>query len=148
MATVKETDREEVRKLLQHNKPPDTQIMTWLLENVGPLPLVFIDGVVRRRWPRKYFYDLLALSISGGQRGRINIPTRGSYSRLPYISSRMGLKPEDKHLIPLLNKAPWFIKRAQQKLDGKDCRSIGVKARTRRKKDVPTTEELTLADFV
>ena len=52
---LKESDRDLIKDLLMYNKPSDTQILSWLSENMHPNKLLFIDGVVKRRWPQHYF---------------------------------------------------------------------------------------------
>ena len=60
-------NREEVIKLLKHNKPPDIQILTWVMGNVDIRKISFVDSIMRR-WSADYFYELLALSESGHSR--------------------------------------------------------------------------------
>ena len=73
---LKETDRELVRESSYFNKPSDTQIISWLAENMHPNRLIFVDGVVKRRWSQRYFYEMLAYAHEGNLVGRLNMPTR------------------------------------------------------------------------
>ena len=50
---MKERDRDLVAKLLVYNKPPDTQIVSWLSENMHPHRLIFVDGVVKEDGVKK-----------------------------------------------------------------------------------------------
>ena len=76
MEYLKQTDRDLVCKLLIYNKPSDTQILTWLAENMHPNKLIFVDGVVKRRWSQRYFYEMLAYAHQGKTFGRINMPQK------------------------------------------------------------------------
>ena len=82
---LKETDRDLVSEVLKFNKPSDTQILSWIVENIHPNKILFIDGVVKRRWSQSYFYEMLSYCHEGNVRGRINMPYRGTYSKVPRL---------------------------------------------------------------
>ena len=89
---LKNTNRDLIAELLLFNKPSDTQVLSWLTENMHPNRLIFIDGVVKRRWSQRYFYEMLAYSHTGKSFGRVNMPKRRAYSQIPRLSRRLGVK--------------------------------------------------------
>jgi hypothetical protein len=134
---VKETNRDLVAKKLLFNKPPDTQIITWLNENISPNKLLFIDGRVRRRWNTSYFYEMLAYVHEGGMYGRVNFPKRGSYSKMPKICRRLGLRKDEGYLLKQLIQDKEFVEWAKTKLDNGECRLLGLGEKRRRRKTDP-----------
>lgn len=146
---LKETDRELMKELLLFNKPPDVQILSWLVENMHPNRLIFIDGVVKRRWNKKYFYEMLAYAHQGKQHGRLNMPKRRQYSKIPSLSRRLGVK--NPKLLNSLLKDEEFKTWAKTKLNNAECRllKIGEKRKTRRKKLEPLEiEQAKLGDYI
>lgn len=144
---LKIKDRELVRKLLHFNKPADTQILTWLSGNMPPNRLLFVDGVVRRRWSMKYFYDILAYTHSGDFFGRVEFPKRGKYSKVPYLSRKLGVK-EPKVLRQLLRDNE-FKEWAKSKLNNTDCRLLSLGEKRKRKKLEPVKlQQSSLFQFV
>ena len=128
---LKLKDRDLVREILHFNKPSDTQILTWLSENIHPNRLLFIDGRVRRRWSQDYFYDMLAYTHTGNFYGRVEMPTRGQYSRIPYLSGKLGVR-EPKILKQLL-KDEAFREWAKTKLNNTDSRLLKLGEKKKRK---------------
>ena len=126
MKYLKETDRDLVMELLKVNKPSDTQILTWLVENMHPNKLIFVDGVVKRRWGQDYFYEMLAYAHSGNTYGRLNMPKRGTYSKIPSLLRRLGIKNADLRIFKQMKKDEAFVKYAKTKLNNADCRILGL----------------------
>jgi len=144
---LKNRDRDAIRELLHFNKPSDTQMLSWLIENIHPNRLLFVDGVVRRRWSQAYFYDLLAYSHMGNLAGRINMPNRGTYSKIPYLSRKLGVK-EPKILMQLL-KDEEFKKWAKTRLNNSECRLLKLGEKRKRKKlDPIKIEQTTLMKYM
>ena len=145
---LKETDRELVCELLKHNKPSDTQILSWIAENIHPNKILFIDGVVKRRWSQDYFYELLAFCHSGNVRGRVNMPKRGSYSKIPSLLRRIGIRNADKRIFLQLKQDDEFVKYAKTKYNNSDCRILMLGEKKRRKKTEPIKVKINrLSDY-
>lgn len=132
---LKEKDRDLVANVLKFNKPADTQIITWLSENIHPNRLIFVDGQVKRRWSQDYFYEMLAYSHDGNFFGRLEMPKRRQYSELPKLSRRLGVK--NPKLLPLLLKDEEFKEKAKKKLNNAECRLLKIGEKKRRKKTTP-----------
>ena len=146
-AGLKETDRELIRNLLLFNKPSDTQIVSWLAENMHPNRLLFIDGVVKRRWKQRYFYEMLAYAHDGNVVGRLNMPTRRKYSKVPSLSRR--LKVKNPQVLQQLLMDEDFKTWARKKLNNGECRILKMGEKKRRKKTTPIIiNQSSLEDFI
>jgi len=145
---LKETDRDLIKELLLFNSPPDTQILSWLVENMHPNRLIFIDGVVKRRWNKKYFYEMLAYAHQGKQHGKVNMPQRRQYSRIPSLSRRLGVK--NPKLLNSLFKDEEFKTWAKTRLNNSECRllKLGEKRTPRKKLEPLTIEQTKLGDYI
>mgnify|MGYP003135003664 FL=1 len=147
MDYLKLNDRDLVCELMLFNKPSDTQILTWLCENMHPNRLVFVDGVVRRRWSQQYFYEMLSYAHMGNMIGRIQMPRRGTYSKVPSLSRRLGVK-NPKILSQLLQDED-FKTWAKTKLNNAECRLLKLGEKKRRKKTDPIkVQQKSLEDFI
>tara|TARA_R100000406_G_C3114370_1_gene125167 strand:- start:695 stop:1537 length:843 start_codon:yes stop_codon:yes gene_type:complete len=147
MDYLKTKDRDMVKDLMLFNKPSDTQILTWLCENMHPNRLVFIDGVVRRRWSQQYFYEMLSYAHTGNMIGRVNMPRRGTYSKVPSLSRRLGVR--NPKLLPQLLQDEEFKAWAKTKLNNAECRLLKLGEKKRRKKTDPIkVQQKSLEDFI
>ena len=147
MEYLKLRDRDLVRELLTFNRPSDTQLLTWLCENMHPSRLVFVDGIVRRRWSQSYLYEMLAYAHEGNMAGRVNMPTRGTYSKIPNLSRRLGVK--EPRLLSQLLKDEEFCNWAKTKLNNGECRILKLGEKRKRKKTDPIkVQQSLLEDFV
>ncbi len=135
MKFLKENDRDLMAEYLKFNKPSDTQIINWLVENIHPNRLIFVDGVVKRRWNQRYFYEMLAYPNSGKHFGRLAMPKRGTYSKIPSLARRLGVKEE--RLLHQLFKDEEFKQYAKTKLNNSECRMLKLGEKKRRKKTDP-----------
>ena len=144
MEYLKNSDRDLVVDLLKFNKPADTQIMTWLIENIHPNKILFVDGVVKRRWSQRYFYEMLGYSYNGKNYSRPSFPKRGSYSKIPYLCRR--LKVRDERLLRQLLKDEEFANWARTKLNNSECRLLGL-GEKKRKKRKPKIKMNKLSDY-
>ena len=137
---LKNTDRDLTVKLLLYNKPADTQIMSWLNENMHPNKLLFVDGVVKRRWSQRYFYEMLAYVHSGNVFDRVSMPKRKQYSKIPSLARR--LKVKSPRLLKQLCLDEEFRDWAKTKLNNAECRllQIGEKKKKGRKKKTDPIE--------
>lgn len=144
---LKEKDRDLMAKLLLFNKPSDTQILSWLVENMHPNRLIFIDGVVKRRWSQRYFYEMLSYSHGGNSFDRLNMPIRKKYSQIPRLSRRLGVK-NPKVLQQLLMDNE-FKEHAKKKLNNGECRLLKIgEKRRRRKTDPIRVKQSSLEEFL
>ena len=71
---MRNPNRDIVCDLLKYNRPSEQYLITWLESNLPISKLLFIDGHVKHRWPKDYFYELLAYSISGDSFAIVNYP--------------------------------------------------------------------------
>jgi hypothetical protein len=146
---LKETDRDLVANVLKHNKPSDTQIMSWLVENLHPNKLLFVDGVVKRRWNQSYFYEMLAFAHAGKTLGQVKMPKRGKYSQKPKLIKRLGIKTGEERLLRQFTKDANFVEYAKSKLNNGECRILKLGEKRRRKKTDPVkVQQTTLGDYL
>jgi len=146
---LKETDRNLIAEMLKHNKPSDTQILSWLVENIHPNKILFVDGVVKRRWSQKYFYEMLAYCHSGKTLGQVKMPKRGKYSQKPKLIKRLGIKTGEERLFQQFKKNEDFVIYAKTKLNNGECRILNLgEKRRRRKTDPIKIEQKTLGDYL
>jgi len=144
---LKERDRDLVAKLLVYNKPPDTQIVSWLSENMHPHRLIFVDGVVKRRWSQKYFYEMLAYAHEGGSFDRLNMPKRRKYSVLPKLARRLGVK--NPRVLQQLCMDKTVVSQFKKKLNNGECRLLGLGEKRKRKKTDPIrAKQTSLEDYL
>lgn len=146
---LKEKDRDLMAQMLLFNKPSDTQVLSWLAENMHTNRLIFVDGVVKRRWSQRYFYEMLAYSHTGNSFGQVNMPKRRAYSQIPSLSRR--LKVKNPKLLNQLFKDDEFMTWAKKKLNNGECRilKIGEKKKGRKKKTDPiTATQTTLEEYI
>jgi len=137
---LKERNRDMVAQILLYNKPSDTQILSWLCENMHPNRLLFVDGRVKRRWSQRYFYEMLSYCHTGGFIGQLSMPKRRQYSQLPKLSRRLGVK--NPKLLPLLLKDEDFKEQAKKKLNNAECRILKIGEKRRRKKTTPVVIQI------
>ena len=147
MDFLKTKDRDLVCELMLFNKPSDTQVLTWLSENMHPNRLVFIDGVVRRRWSQRYFYEMLSYAHVGNMIGRIQMPRRGTYSKVPSLSRRLGVR--NPKLLNQLFQDEDFKTWAKTKLNNAECRLLKLGEKKRRRKTDPIkVQQKSLEEFI
>jgi hypothetical protein len=147
MDYLKYSDRDRIVKLLKFNQPADTQIISWLSENIHPNKLIFIDGVVKRRWNKDYFYEMLGYAHNGKQFGRVQYPKRREYSKVPNLCKRLGLKSSEERLYRQLIQDEEFRKYAKSKFNNIDCRIMGLGEKVVRKPKKTKIKQLSLGDF-
>tara|TARA_R100001244_G_scaffold112047_1_gene82898 strand:+ start:367 stop:720 length:354 start_codon:yes stop_codon:yes gene_type:complete len=78
---MRNPNRDIVSDLLKHNKPSEQYLMAWLESNLPINKLLFIDGHVKHRWSKDYFYELLAYSIRGDSSIIVNYPRSNNYAK-------------------------------------------------------------------
>jgi hypothetical protein len=143
---LKEKNRDLMAELLLFNKPSDTQILSWLVENMHPNRLIFVDGVVKRRWSQRYFYEMLSYSHGGNSFDRLNMPIRRKYSQIPKLSRRLGVK--NPKVLQQLFMDDDFKEHAKKKLNNGECRLLKIgEKRRKRKTDPIKITQTSLGDF-
>lgn len=144
---LQDSDRDKILALLKYNKPSDTQIINWLAVNQHPNKLVFIDGVVKRRWNTDYFYEMLAYNHNGKAFGRPRMPHRKTYSKIPSLCRRLGIKTGGERLLKQLIEDDDFREYAKKKLNNGECRLLGLGEKRKVKPKVKKIKQLKLGDF-
>ena len=129
---LRESDRDFMAKLLLFNKPSDTQIISWLAQNIHPNKLIFVDGVVKRRWSQRYFYEMLAYAHSGKSYGRLTMPQRRQYSQIPRLARRLGVK--NPRVLRQLCMDKTLVSSFQKKLNNAECRILGLGEKRKKRK--------------
>ena len=146
---LREANRDLMADILKYNKPSDTQIVSWLVENMHPNKLLFIDSVVKRKWPQSYFYEMLAYTHTGKTFGQVKMPKRGKYSQKPRLIKRIGIKTGEERLLRQYMKSEEFVEYAKTKLNNGECRILGLGEKRRRKKTDPVrVKQTTLGDYL
>ena len=125
MQFLKNSNRKEVVELIKYNKPADLQLLSWVQPNVDINCIIRADNVMRR-WDINYFYGILTYSYEGNHIGRIEYPKRNSYSPIPKICNKLGLKGKDAYLIKLMLKNNNYKEWAISKLDRDECKILGL----------------------
>jgi|TARA_R100000084_G_C4641603_1_gene144185 hypothetical protein len=142
---LKNADREEVSQMLLLTKPPDVQILSWLVPNLHPNKLAFVDYSVKRRWNATYFYELLAYAHEGRLHRKMQMPTRKSYSIKPKIAKRIGFPP---HLFDDLIQDEQFRKYVQSRVDNTENRLLKLGEKKRKRKTDPIIPIQTLEKWM
>lgn len=123
---LKNDDRHQVLRYMKHNNPPDMQILSWVAPNIDVKQIAFADQIMRR-WNAEYFMEIFVFSWGGHHRGRVNFPQRNTYSPVPKICSKLGLKEKDAYLVKSYLKNPEWKEWAISKLDADECKILGLK---------------------
>jgi hypothetical protein len=144
MELLKCKNRAAVLLLLKHNKVPDIQILSWIQPNVNINHISFADSIMRR-WSINYFYEILAYSLSGYHSGKPKFPKRYSFSPVPKICGKLGLKHKDSYLVKLFIEDDEYKKWATTQLSSDECKILGLKKERRRK--ISTSKTKTLGEF-
>tara|TARA_R100001163_G_C5056344_1_gene192761 strand:+ start:1060 stop:1890 length:831 start_codon:yes stop_codon:yes gene_type:complete len=126
IAYLKNKDRKEVLDLIKYNKPSDIQLISWIQPNIDVRKIAFADSIMRK-WSMNYFYEILSYSWSGYHGGRVNFPKRNSYSPVPKICAKLGLKQKDAYLVKKLLQDDNYKQWAISKLDRDECKILGLK---------------------
>lgn len=118
-------NRKQVLDMVKHNKPPDIQLLSWIQPNVDVRCISFADNVMRK-WSIDYFYEILVYSWDGSNKGRLSFPNRNSYSPVPKICNKLGLKTKDSYLVKSLLMDEEYKNWAISKLDKEECKLLGL----------------------
>tara|TARA_R110000744_G_scaffold375_3_gene1406 strand:+ start:8507 stop:9394 length:888 start_codon:yes stop_codon:yes gene_type:complete len=130
---LREKNRDDLSMSLKKHRPPETQLMTWLCENFMNEKIAYVDGLVKWKWHKDYFYEMLAYSHKGGNYLKFQAPKRATYSEYPHMARRLGLKRKETGLMLDLLCDEDFKEWAKTKLEHKHCRllKLGEKRKKR-----------------
>tara|TARA_R100000152_G_C6781951_1_gene217725 strand:- start:1174 stop:2016 length:843 start_codon:yes stop_codon:yes gene_type:complete len=133
---LKNYDRDSVLTKLKLNKPYDEQFLSWLVMNMHPNKIAYIDSKVKRKWSQDYFYELLAYAHNGKISRKVVVPSRRAYSKMPSICRRVGLKSNESYLLEQLLEDEDFAEYVKRKVNHTERRmlNLGEKKRKIRKK--------------
>ena len=145
---LENSDRDRVANMLKIARPSDTQIMSWLNENMNVNKLIFVDARVKRRWRTDLFYEMLSYCHNGKQYGRVQFPKRGKYSQMPKICRRLGLKSHEDYLLKDLLKDESFLKKAKTKLNNAEYRMLGIGEKPKQKRFKRKNKTVTLDEWL
>lgn len=132
---LKEKNRDSVASMLKKHRPPETQFMTWLCENYMNERIAYVDGVVKWKWNKDYFYEMMAYTHMGGNYLKFKAPKRATYSEYPSIARRLGLKRKETGLMLDLLMDEKFKEWAKTKLEHKHCRMLKLGEKRKRRKN-------------
>ena len=132
---LRNTDRYEVQKLLKYNKPSPIQILSWVEPNVNT-GIISLSDSIKWKWSKNYFYEILAYGYEGGYTGRLKFNKRRTFSPLPKICEKLGLKHSDSDLIKLLIMDDEYEKYASNILDSSECKILGIKKPRKKRESV------------
>ena len=91
---------------------------------------------------------MLAYCHSGNVRGQISMPYRGTYSKIPNLLKRIGIRNADKRIFIQMIDDEDFLKYAKTKFNNSDCRILSLGEKKRRKKTDPIrVQQLSLEEF-
>ena len=142
------SDRERIATILKINKTPDVQLLTWLAPNIHPNKISFVDFVVKRKWDSDYFYEMLAYSHDGKIHRKMEMPKRGSYSKVPRLLRKIGLKPQDVYLFNSLKEDEELRNFMKTKLTHEECRLLKLGEKRRRRKYDPVVQPPSLSRWL
>jgi len=132
---LKAKNRGDYYRLLEYNKPPPMQLISWLSASLPNSEKIAFTASVMHRWPVKYLYALVAFSRDG-KSGRVIPPKRATSNPLNYICKRLGLKDTEVYLLRHLLKDEEYRIFARKRLTKEECKIVGLKKPTRKKEKV------------
>lgn len=142
------SNRERIATILKINKTPDVQLLTWLAPNIHPNKISFVDFVVKRKWDSDYFYEMLAYSHDGKIHRKMEMPKRGSYSKVPRLLRKIGLKPQDVYLFNSLKEDEELSTYMKTKLTHEECRLLKLGEKRRRRRYDPVVQPPSLSRWL
>jgi len=135
---IKMKDRDDFYKGVRLHEPPPMQILSWASASMpNNNKLAFVASTLHR-WPKDYFYALLAYSWEGGYVS-MTPPKRKSSSLFPSICLKLGLKETDGYLVRSLVRDPQYARWAAKKLLPEECKVLGI---SKEKKKRTTTRKM------
>ena len=92
---------------------------------------------------------MLAYGYDGRFYGRLNMPIRKQYSKIPSLLRRLGIKNADKRVFKQLTDDEDFVKFAKSKLNNGECRLMGLgEKRVRKAKPKQKKKQVSLGDYL
>jgi len=141
---IKMKDRDDFYKGVRLTEPPPMQILSWVSASMpNNNKLAFVASTLHR-WPKDYFYALLAYSWEGGYI-TMTPPKRKSSSLFPSICLKLGLKETDGYLVRSLVRDPQYARWAAKRLLPEECKVLGISKE--RKKRITKRKMKGLEDF-
>jgi hypothetical protein len=141
---IKMKNRDDFYKGVRLHEPPPMQILSWASASLpNNNKLAFVASTLYR-WPKEYFYALLAYSWEGAYVKMVP-PQRKASSLFPSICRKLGLKDTDGYLVCSLVKNEEYAKWAARKLLPEECKVLGIKKE--RKKRITKRKMKGLEDF-
>lgn len=132
---IKMKDRDDFHKGIRLQEPPPMQILSWVSASMpNNNKLAFVASTLHR-WPKDYFYALLAYSWDGGYI-TMTPPKRKSSSLFPSICLKLGLKETDGYLVWSLTRDPQYARWAAKKLLPEECKVLGISKERKRRTTV------------
>ena len=137
---LKNKNREEVVTKLKINKPYDELFLTWLVTNMHPNKLAYIDGKVKRRWSQDYFFELLSYSHNGRVINIVN-PEKSNYTKFSSICRKIGLRYSEQNLITQLLNNEDFRYYVSRKVNNSERRLLKIKEKPRESRPKKTKQK-------
>lgn len=141
---LKSKNRDDVAEMLKFNKPFDEQILAWVMSSLRTEKIAWIDAKVKRKWSSNYFFELLAYAHQGVPMS-FSPPRRRAYDKRPSISRKLGMRPDEYHMLNLLKQDPEFEQYMYSKLSSVERVKLGVKKSKNIRK--PTIANSRLEDY-
>ena len=130
----KNSNRDDVLIKLKMNKPYDEQFLSWLVLNMHPSKVAYLDAKVKRRWSQDYFHELIAYAHNGRTNKKVVIPSRRTYSKIPTICRKVGLKSHEAYLLTQLLEDADFTQFVKSRVNNVERRTLQLGDVTRQKK--------------
>ena len=107
--------------------------------NIHPNKIAYIDAKVKRKWSQDYFYELLAYAHNGTISRKVEIPSRQTYSKVPSICRRVGLKSNEEYLLNQLLEDNDFADFVKTKVNNTERRTLKLGEKKKAKKQPKST---------
>ncbi len=144
-AYLRMKDRSELLRGLEALQPPHMQILSWVAKNHNSERLTFVASTMYR-WPKQYFYPLLAHSFKGAY-GSVEPPSRKSNNPFPTICRKLGLRETDAYLVKSLVQNEDYAAWAATKLEESECKVLRIKKVRSKKPSKAKATKRTLEEF-
>jgi len=138
----KNPNRDDVLVKLNMNNPYDEQFLSWLVLNMHPSKVAYLDAKVKRRWSKDYFHELIAYAHNGKINKKVVIPSGRTYSKMPTICRKVGLKSHEEYLLHQLLYDDDFAKYVKSRVNNVERRTLMLGDSSPQKKTKRTTKGL------
>jgi len=153
---MKSKNRDKIKDLLLYNEPKDYSILNLLVQVLHPTRLILIDSTVKRRWHKRYFYEMLAYCHEGGgvaviPRGKPRTDKAKEDKRIKdnFRSLSRKLKVKDVRVFQQLCKDNMLKDHFKKKLSHSECRllNLGEKKKPKKKEKI-TVKQMSIEEFL